>query len=109
MAAGETDADRQHSLKTLQGALSYAGAGSAEDFAGVARYLAATPSRFVVVSIEDVLGVVDQPNLPGTLDEHPNWRQRLPLPLEDWAGHQRLQALARIFEDADRGAGKRSA
>jgi 4-alpha-glucanotransferase len=23
--------------------------------------------------------MVDQPNLPGTIDEHPNWRQRLPL------------------------------
>ena len=29
-----------------------------------------------------LLGVVDQPNIPGTIDEHPNWRRRLPVPLE---------------------------
>jgi 4-alpha-glucanotransferase len=108
VANGETEADRRRSLETLQGALTYAGAGSAEDFASVARYLAATPSRLVVVSIEDVLGVVDQPNLPGTIDEHPNWRQRLPLPLEDWADHQKLHALARVFQNAGRGSGKSS-
>jgi 4-alpha-glucanotransferase len=28
------------------------------------------------------MGLEDQPNLPGTLDEHPNWRRRLPLAVE---------------------------
>jgi len=27
--------------------------------------------------IEDLLGLEEQPNLPGTVDEHPNWRRRL--------------------------------
>jgi 4-alpha-glucanotransferase len=27
--------------------------------------------------IEDVLGVKEQPNLPGTTDQHPNWRRRM--------------------------------
>ena len=27
--------------------------------------------------IEDLIGVEEQPNLPGTIDEHPNWRRRL--------------------------------
>jgi len=31
----------------------------------------------VVLPIEDALALVEQPNLPGTLDEHPNWRRRL--------------------------------
>ena len=39
----------------------------------------AHPSRLLAVSLEDLLGVVDQPNIPGTIDEHPNWRQRLPV------------------------------
>jgi 4-alpha-glucanotransferase len=103
MPSSETEADRRRSLEALQGALTHAGTGDAEDFASVARYLAATPSRLVVVSIEDVLGVIDQPNLPGTVDEHPNWRQRLPLPLEDWAGHPGLRGLAHIFAEAGRG------
>ena len=32
---------------------------------------------FVLLPMEDALGRVEQPNLPGTLDEHPNWRRRL--------------------------------
>ncbi|WP_417719137.1 4-alpha-glucanotransferase [Salipiger sp.] len=40
--------------------------------------LAATRSRLVALQVEDVLGLSDQPNLPGTVSEYPNWRQRLP-------------------------------
>lgn len=36
---------------------------------------AATP--LVIAPLEDVLGLTEQPNLPGTIDEHPNWRRRL--------------------------------
>jgi (1->4)-alpha-D-glucan 1-alpha-D-glucosylmutase len=45
-------------------------------------FLATTPSVLEVVQLEDALRVVDQANLPGTVDEHPNWRRRLPLDLE---------------------------
>ena len=31
-----------------------------------------------MVPIEDVLALDEQPNLPGTINEHPNWRRRLP-------------------------------
>ncbi|MEU4554412.1 4-alpha-glucanotransferase [Micromonospora violae] len=41
--------------------------------------LAASPTRLLGVSLYDVLGEVRQPNMPGTVDEYPNWR--LPLPL----------------------------
>ena len=41
-------------------------------------FLAKTPSRLLVVPVEDLLGLAEQVNLPGTVDEHPNWRQRLP-------------------------------
>jgi 4-alpha-glucanotransferase len=27
-----------------------------------------------------VLGLKEQPNVPGTIDEHPNWRRRLAAP-----------------------------
>jgi 4-alpha-glucanotransferase len=37
--------------------------------------------------------VVDQPNIPGTVDEHPNWRQRLPLALEQIASAIDVAAL----------------
>jgi 4-alpha-glucanotransferase len=29
------------------------------------------------------LGVIDQPNIPGTVNEHPNWRQRLPIAIDE--------------------------
>ncbi len=41
-------------------------------------FVAKTPCDLVVLPIEDVLGLVEQPNLPGTIDEHPNWRRRMP-------------------------------
>jgi len=98
--SGETVDQREQALAALEAALARSGCGSG--FAGVARYLAATPSRLVVVSIEDALGIADQPNLPGTIDEHPNWRRRLPLALEDWAGHAQVRTLARVFEESGR-------
>ena len=42
-------------------------------------------------------GALDQPNLPGTIDVHPNWRQRLPLDnpacFADPAARLRLDAM----------------
>jgi len=36
----------------------------------------------VLLPLEDVLGTTEQPNLPGTTDQHPNWRRRLTRPVE---------------------------
>jgi (1->4)-alpha-D-glucan 1-alpha-D-glucosylmutase len=46
-------------------------------------YLARTPSRLFVMQLEDVLGVREQANLPGTVEEQPNWRRRLPETLDE--------------------------
>ena len=56
-------------------------------------FLARSPSRLLVVQLEDVLGVPDQANLPGTTNEHPNWRRKLPLALERWSEDQRFLPL----------------
>jgi 4-alpha-glucanotransferase len=40
-------------------------------------YAAQSPSPLMLAPMEDLLGLVEQPNLPGTIDEHPNWRRRL--------------------------------
>jgi 4-alpha-glucanotransferase len=45
----------------------------------VVGFLARTRSRLLAASLEDLLGVIDQPNIPGTVNEHPNWRRRLPV------------------------------
>jgi 4-alpha-glucanotransferase len=41
-------------------------------------FVGKTPCDVVILPMEDVLGLVEQPNLPGTIDEHPNWRRRMP-------------------------------
>ncbi len=60
----------------------------------VHRFLARTPSQVMVVQQEDVFGVAEQTNLPGSHDGHPNWRRRLPVPLEDWCEEPRQLAIA---------------
>jgi 4-alpha-glucanotransferase len=40
-------------------------------------FVASTSSPICLPPIEDLIGVEEQPNLPGTIDEHPNWRRRL--------------------------------
>ncbi len=47
------------------------------------RHLGGSPSVLTIVPLEDLLGLDEQPNLPGTIDEHPNWRRRLSAPLAD--------------------------
>lgn len=43
------------------------------------RHVGRAACDFAILPIEDVLGLVDQPNLPGTMNEqHPNWCRRLP-------------------------------
>jgi (1->4)-alpha-D-glucan 1-alpha-D-glucosylmutase len=57
-------------------------------------FLARTPCKVLLVQPEDVFGELEQANLPGTVDEHPNWRRKLPLPLEQWERHAALLELA---------------
>jgi 4-alpha-glucanotransferase len=101
MDPGETDEQRHWALDALRHALQQHGLETA-DFAAVARYLADTPSRLLVISMEDVLGVRDQVNLPGTTHEHPNWRRRLPVALEDLKNQAALISTAEIMRSAGR-------
>ncbi len=59
--------------------------------------LARSPARVLMVQLEDVLGVRDQVNLPGTTGEHPNWRRKLPLALERWPEDERFIGLTRAL------------
>lgn len=65
---------------------------------GVYAYLALSPSRVLVVQPEDILGMVEQANLPGTMDDqHPNWRRRLTLDLEDWRSDERFTQFGDVL------------
>jgi (1->4)-alpha-D-glucan 1-alpha-D-glucosylmutase len=64
------------------------------------RYLARSASRLVGVQVEDLLGEREQANLPGTTDEHPNWRRRLSLQLEAWQAESQVETvLAAVREE----------
>jgi (1->4)-alpha-D-glucan 1-alpha-D-glucosylmutase len=67
--------------------------------AALYRYLAATLAKMVAVSLEDLCGETEQVNLPGTVTEHPNWRRKLSLFLEDLSRHRRV---TRIVEAVNR-------
>lgn len=60
-------------------------------------FTAQSPAPLTLIPIEDVLGLAEQPNLPGTIDEHPNWRRRLHPPaaeiLNAPQAKRRLKAL----------------
>jgi 4-alpha-glucanotransferase len=81
---GESDDARWHALGMLDELLRQHGI-ERNDFYSVAGFIARTPSRLMAISLEDLLGMVEQPNIPGTVNEHPNWRQRLPVAVEDIA------------------------
>ena len=50
----------------------------------VHKFLAKSESRVVVLQLEDILGVTELQNLPGTdKDTYPNWRHKLLVNVED--------------------------
>jgi 4-alpha-glucanotransferase len=101
---GESDDARWHALTMLNDVLNHH-AIDRHDLYAVAGFLAKTRSRLLAVSLEDLLGVVDQPNIPGTVNEHPNWRQRLPVGIEGIAASIDVAAL----KDATRERARASA
>jgi 4-alpha-glucanotransferase len=101
LAAGETRKQRQAARNALSRALKHP-YGDPPNFAAVARFLAGAPSRLFVAPVEDLFGVRDQVNLPGTIDIHPNWRQRLPVALESWRQHEGVRSVAAAMRAAGR-------
>ena len=57
-------------------------------------HIGSSACELVMIPIEDALGLVEQPNMPGTVDEHPNWRRRLPAELFDDMATRRMRLLA---------------
>jgi 4-alpha-glucanotransferase len=66
----------------------------------VHRFLAQTRSAIAMVQIDELTDEPDQVNLPATTDQHPNWRRKQSLSLEELTANPRVVALARIFRDA---------
>lgn len=99
---GETDAEREEALRAMSATLKQHGIEDEMTFPAVARYLARTSSQLLTIAIEDILELEDQPNIPGTINEHPNWRRRLPIDLEDISGHAGLRRVAQVLAQEGR-------
>jgi 4-alpha-glucanotransferase len=68
------------------------------------RFIARTPSRLVAVAADDLAGALEQVNIPGTVDEHPNWRRTLPVDIEVLATMPLFLAVsAALREERPRG------
>ena len=100
---GESDDARWHALAMLDDVLRH-NAIDRNDLYSVTNFLARTKSRLLAVSLEDLLGVVDQPNIPGTINEHPNWRRRLPVPIEKMTSTVDVTALKAATHERSRAA-----
>ena len=101
-------AERQHDKARILSALKAEGllpAGLSEDpghspvmtaelMAAIHLYLARTPSWVVLANVEDVLGQCPQTNVPGTVDEHPNWSRKLSCTVEEMTRDARFDALS---------------
>jgi 4-alpha-glucanotransferase len=60
-------------------------------------YLARSRARLMLVQMEDVAGEVEQANLPGTCDSHPNWRRRLSAKLDDILQGSEMRRIATLM------------
>ncbi len=51
-------------------------------------YLARSSTALVALQIEDLLGMTDPVNVPGTDSEYPNWQRKLSADIEDMAARE---------------------
>jgi 4-alpha-glucanotransferase len=87
--------DRLELVELLREEGLVSGADPGEDQLIVAMHalLARSRSRLVLVSPYDVIGEGRQPNLPGTVDQYPNWRLPLPASLAELRDDPRVRVV----------------
>jgi 4-alpha-glucanotransferase len=103
---GESNAERRQALDAMRCRLGELGLNPELGFLDVLRYLARTHTQLLAVSMEDILGLIDQPNVPGTTNEHPNWRRRLPIDIDAFAQHETLRGVAEVMASEGRSCAK---
>lgn len=61
-------------------------------------FVAQAPGPLTIVPLEDIMGAAEQPNLPGTIDQHPNWRRRFRLPVDEMLRHPPAEKRLRLLK-----------
>ncbi len=62
----------------------------------VISWLALTPCKLLILNIWDLLGEEEQQNLPGTIDEHPNWTRKVSQTIEQIMGDSWFAGVAHL-------------
>jgi 4-alpha-glucanotransferase len=73
---------------------------NAELSIAVQKYMAKAPSHIQLIPLEDSLEIVEQVNIPGTIDEHPNWRQKLPVAMHEFWEESSVKSIAQAMQQA---------
>lgn len=68
----------------------------------IIRLLSETPSRYLLLYLEDLLLLKEQTNLPGTTLQYPNWQRKLPLTVKEILNLPRLRKIEEILKEGDR-------
>ena len=97
--AARAKADREELVALLRAQGLVDGDDPGEDRLVVAMHelLGRAASRLVLVAPYDVIGETRQPNLPGTVDQYPNWKLPLPESLEELRDDPRMRAVADVL------------
>ncbi len=76
--AADGSDEMQHALRALTPAVD-----AIEATVDVHRVVATSPSQLVLATTDDLAGMIERPNHPGTTnDQQPNWCRRLPVPVD---------------------------
>lgn len=62
------------------------------------RRLAQAPSRILTATLEDAQAMVDRPNMPGTVQQRPNWSLALPQDIETMVEAELPRRIAQALE-----------
>ncbi|MEP0944784.1 MAG: 4-alpha-glucanotransferase [Rhizobiaceae bacterium] len=65
--------------------------------------LAASDTAMVSVQLDDIFATIEAQNLPGTIDEHPNWQRLYGCAIEQFKSDSRLAAMGQIMRRHGRG------
>jgi glycogen operon protein len=76
----------------------------AEVMAGAHAFVAATPADVMLVQADDLAGMRRGVNMPGTDTERPNWRRRLPTPVDALLTGDTAQTILRAVREGGRHA-----
>lgn len=75
---------------------------------GINNILASSPASMVALQADDIFEIAEAPNLPGTIDEHPNWRRRNAIIVEKFSKNAKLKQVGNLMRKAGRGVAKPS-